>query len=201
MNKGVYIALEGMDGVGKSTVMPYISDYLKSIGRDVVEVREPGSTPLGERIRELLKSDCPMTDKTTLLLMMSAHCELVHDVVLPALKEGKVVLSDRCYISALAYQGKGAGVAYKALGLDTLPDYLYVLKLPLDTAIKRRGNDDRFELKDYDYQLRVWKFYDKLDRSYISRKYEGRVKGIDASKSAPYTAIQIVEHLQSVGLS
>ena len=201
MNRGLYIALEGMDGVGKSTVMPYISDYLKSIGRDVVEVREPGSTPLGERIRGLLKSDCPMDATSELLLMLTARHQLFKDVVLPALAEGKVVLTDRYYMSTIAYQCAGRRLNYalvetmhKNLSLWTYADYVFILQKPFDDAIKAQGGGDRFE-SSLDYQLRVYNFYAHQGYPIFDKKNCGHIFNIDVHPDPNVTARHITNKL------
>ena len=201
MSKGLYIALEGMDGVGKSTVMPYISDYLKSIGRDVVEVREPGSTPLGERIRELLKSDCPMDATSELLLMLTARHQLFKDVVRPALADGKVVLTDRCYISSYAYQCKGgmvnpflADALHRDLCLRPYIDYVFILQKPFDEAIKAQSDADRFEYS-LSYQGRVARFYEDEGRELLDFRSYRKVFTIQVDKNVKKTAKSIISKL------
>lgn len=201
MSKGLYIALEGMDGVGKSTVMPYISDYLKSIGRDVVEVREPGSTPLGERIRELLKSDCPMDATSELLLMLTARHQLFKDVVRPALADGKVVISDRYYMSTIAYQCAGRRLNYalvetmhKNLSLWTYADYVFILQKPFDDAIKAQGGDDRFE-NNLAYQLRVYNFYANQGYPIFDKSCYGAIHKIAVDRDVNKTVEQITSKL------
>ncbi len=104
-----FISIEGVDGAGKSSHIEFIADFLRDHGHDVVRTREPGGTPVGEKIRAILLSDA-MTAHTETLLMFAARNEHVERVILPALKSGKTVLSDRFLDSSRAYQGGGKGV-------------------------------------------------------------------------------------------
>ena len=201
MNKGIYIALEGMDGVGKSTVMPYIEDYIKSKGREVVTVREIGSTPLGERLRDIIKSDCPMDATSELLLMLTARHQLFKDVVRPALADGKVVISDRYYMSTVAYQCAGRRLNYalvetmhKNLSLWTYADYVFILQKPFDDAIKAQGGDDRFE-NSLEDQQRVYQFYANQGYPVFDKKNCGHIFNIDVHPDPNVTASHITDKL------
>ena len=201
MNKGIYIALEGMDGVGKSTVMPYIEDYIKSKGREVVTVREIGSTPLGERLRDIIKSDCPMDATSELLLMLTARHQLFNDVVRPALADGKVVISDRYYMSTVAYQCAGRRLNYalvetmhKNLSLWTYADYVFILQKPFDDAIKAQGGGDRFE-NNPAYQRRVYNFYANQGYPVFDKKNCGHIFNIDVHPDPNVTASHITDKL------
>ena len=203
MNKGIYIALEGMDGVGKSTVMPYIEDYIKSKGREVVTVREIGSTPLGERLRDIIKSDCPMDATSEFLLMLTARYQLFNDVVRPALADGKVVISDRYYMSTVAYQCDGkstdpdpalVATLHDALHLRTWADYVFILQKPFDEAIKAQGGDDRFEINPA-YQRRVYNFYDRLGAPFFDKSCYGVIHKIAVHPDPNVTAWYITNKL------
>tara|TARA_R100000750_G_scaffold60569_1_gene50148 strand:- start:4964 stop:5386 length:423 start_codon:yes stop_codon:yes gene_type:complete len=109
---GKFISIEGIEGAGKSTQLQFIADYIRSHGKQVVVTREPGGTPLGEEIREVLlkPTDQAMAEDTELLLMFAARAEHIQQVILPALKRGDWVVSDRFVDATFAYQGGGRGI-------------------------------------------------------------------------------------------
>ncbi len=118
MTKGLFITLEGSEGAGKSSQIKVISEHLKSLGRQVLCLREPGGTPIAEDIRRILKNprtDDKMADKTELLLMYAARAQLVESVIKPALAKGIDVICDRHDLSTVAYQGGGRGVDLKLI--------------------------------------------------------------------------------------
>jgi dTMP kinase len=115
---GRFITLEGGEAAGKSTQIARLAERLRRQGRSVLELREPGGTPLGEKIRHLLKHDPDgrgMAPETELLLMNASRAELVRQRILPALRSGGVVLCDRFYDSTVAYQGHGRGINLSAV--------------------------------------------------------------------------------------
>ena len=111
MGEGRFIVLEGGDGVGKTTQAALLSSWFTAVGLPHVSTREPGGTPVGEAIRELVlgRSDLDMPSESELLLILAARAAFVRDVVRPALAQGKLVLADRFSLSTLAYQGFGRG--------------------------------------------------------------------------------------------
>jgi dTMP kinase len=155
----MYIAIEGIDGSGKSEIANALNRILTESGRDVQRVWEPGSTPVGEALRAILKSeqgtfDEEITPTTEILLFNASRLQMLHNVVAPALKAGKIVLSDRCYLSTRAYQGYGHGLKKEVSALETLipddlkPDVIIYLDVGLDVAWKRRSireETDRIE--------------------------------------------------------
>ncbi len=110
--RGLFLAFEGVEGSGKTTQVRLLSDHLRARGREVVVAREPGSTPLGERVRETVLADLGLRvpARSELFLMLAARAAFVEQVVLPALDAGRVVIADRFELSTLAYQGKGRGL-------------------------------------------------------------------------------------------
>ena len=116
---GLFITLEGPEGAGKSTNRDYLAECLRASGVDVLLTREPGGTPLAERIRELLltPSEEAMSADTELLLMFAARAQHLDAVILPALNQGKVVLCDRFTDATYAYQGRGRGLSAKRIGI------------------------------------------------------------------------------------
>jgi dTMP kinase len=147
---GLFLTFEGPEGAGKSTQVRLLAESLRSDGFAVCQTREPGGTPVGERIRDLLlgKVAVVMAPETEALLHTAARAQHVRDVIRPALERGVIVLCDRFVDSTLAYQGGGGGVPFDelaniqriALG-DTQPDMRFLLDLPVETGLKRRRED------------------------------------------------------------
>lgn len=169
MNPGRYLAVEGTEGVGKTTLNRLLTDRLTRRGVEVVKVREPGGTPLGEQIRSLLLHGEDMADWTEALLFAAQRSELVTRVIRPALSEGKWVLSDRSFYSSLAYQGHARGLGVSrvwsvnaaALG-GTLPDLVVWLDADHRTALLRQNRPDRIGSEDKSLHRQVWKGYRRL---------------------------------------
>ncbi|MGQ9512852.1 dTMP kinase [Thermodesulfitimonas sp.] len=144
---GFFISFEGIDGAGKSTQVQRLARRLAAEGFVVVTVREPGGTPLGETLREILKDPARTLDpRAEACLYAAARAELVDRVILPALRAGKVVLADRFTDSTLAYQGAGRGLpvellsalnAFVTRGLS--PDRTIIIDLPVAAALARVG--------------------------------------------------------------
>jgi dTMP kinase len=109
---GLFLAFEGVEGAGKSTQVALLAEHLRARGREVVVAREPGSTPLGERVRSLVldHDELGIPGRSELFLMLAARAAFVEQVVRPALARGAVVLADRFELSTLAYQGAGRGL-------------------------------------------------------------------------------------------
>ena len=173
--QGKFIVIEGLEGAGKSTAMQTVVDTLKSLGvNDIVFTREPGGTPLAEKLRHLIKHETeePVTDKAELLMLYAARIQLVENVIKPALAEGKIVLGDRHDMSSQAYQGGGrqfdqtlmANLKNMVLG-DFEPDF--VLYLDIDPAeglarARGRGELDRIEQQGLDFFHRTRQRYLEL---------------------------------------
>jgi len=173
--RGQFITLEGVEGAGKSTQLSYIKSYLRQAGKPLVVTREPGGTPLGEEIRQILLQPRTggMADKTELLLMFASRAEHLAEKILPALENGEWVLCDRFTDATYAYQGGGRGLD-KSLILDLenliqgqhRPDMTIFLDLPVEAGLERarqRGELDRFETEDIVFFERVRQAY--LDRA------------------------------------
>lgn len=156
--RGLFIVLEGGEGVGKSTQAALLSSWMGDQGIDHVLTREPGGTKVGEAIREIVlgRHDLEMPAETELLLILAARAAFVSEVVRPALAAGKVVLADRFSLSTLAYQGFGRGIDLHSIrsGLEICaggvePDLYVVLDVPTEegTERQRRGGmaPDRIE--------------------------------------------------------
>lgn len=172
---GRFIVLEGGDGVGKSTQIALLSGWLGAVGLPHLTTREPGGTPVGEAIRELVlgRPDLAIGAESELFLILAARAAFVRDVVRPALEAGKTVLADRFSLSTLAYQGYGRGLDLERVReADNLargglrPDLYLVLDLPTNESRERqrRGVDDadRIELEGLDFRERVREGYLEL---------------------------------------
>lgn len=186
--RGKFITLEGVDGAGKSTHLEWIARRIEAAGKTVVVTREPGGTPLGEALRELLLAQ-PMHLETETLLMFAARREHLDRVILPALMAGTWVLSDRFTDATFAYQGGGRGLdPGKIEGLENWvhqglqPDLTLMFDLSVEEARRRRlaatAAPDRFEQENLDFFARVRSVY--LARA---ARYPQRIRVIDASRS------------------
>ena len=186
--RGKFVTLEGVDGAGKSTHLEWIAKRLEAAGKKVVVTREPGGTPLGEALRELLLAQS-MHLETETLLMFAARREHLEQVILPALAAGKWVLSDRFTDATFAYQGGGRGLDLSRI--ETLehwvhqglqPDLTLVFDLSVEEAKRRRAAatsaPDRFEQEDLEFFARVRAVY--LDRA---ARYPKRIQLIDAGRT------------------
>ena len=163
----MFITLDGGDGCGKSTQIRLLTEKLQSQGHDVVCCRDPGSTPLGDAVRNILlnRQELHIADMTEVFLFMAARSQLVREVIRPALKAGKIVLSDRFLLSTFVYQCYAGGVPEEVLRAvctaavgETLPDLGIVLDVPYEIAVQRvgdRATPDRMECKGEDYHRRV----------------------------------------------
>ena len=164
---GLFVTFEGIDRSGKTTQARLLGEALGTVA---LGVREPGGTPAGERVRELLKDAAvPLGPEAEALLFAAARAELVERVIRPALEDGRVVISDRFLDSSLAYQGGARG-----LGMDEVeainrfatgglvPDLTFLLELDAETAARRTGERDRFEDEGAALQRAVLEAYERL---------------------------------------
>lgn len=165
-----YIAIEGIDGAGKSTVAEAVVDGLRQIGRRVEMVREPGGTEIGEAIRQIvLHSEEDLAPWTEALLFAAARAQLAHEVVAPLLQEGIWVVTDRSVYSSLAYQGGGRGLGVELVrqvnsaGLgEVWPDLVILLALDAVDGLQRQDDPDRIGGAGLDLQQRVADTYSAL---------------------------------------
>jgi dTMP kinase len=201
MKPGKFITLEGVDGAGKSTHLDYLADKIRSRGVELVITREPGGTPLGEKLRHLLLNEAMQPD-TELLLMYAVRAEHVATLIKPALARGAWVLSDRFHDASYAYQCGGRGIdASRLLALEewTLGDFKPDLTLLFDVApkiaAKRRAKvraADRFEREQE-------MFFTKVREAYLQRaKAEpDRIRVVDSSLDIELIRADLVWILQT----
>ncbi len=174
MEDGKFITIEGIEGVGKSTHMDRLVGHFEASGHKVLTSREPGGTPTGEMIRDVVlgHSEVPIPDIAELLLMFASRSLLVENVIRPALTAGTWVICDRFVDASRAYQGGGRGIpmsqvnelASWVLG-DLRPDLTILLDAPVETAMARtgsRGNPDRLDVERADFYTRVRESYLQL---------------------------------------
>jgi dTMP kinase len=188
--RGLFITMEGGEGVGKSTNLAFLHNYLKNNGVEVVITREPGGTRLGEEIRELLLKVRRegMSAMTELLLIFAARAQHISEIIEPAMAAGKWVLCDRFTDATYAYQCAGRGVEWETVRrLEELvqgklcPDYTLLLDVSVTVGMARareRGNLDRFEQEHLD-------FFERVRASYLeqAKRSSGRYRLIDAGLS------------------
>ena len=202
--KGKFITVEGGEGAGKSTNLDFIHQYLLQAGKKVVMTREPGGTPVGEKIRELLldKQQTSISDNAELLLMFAARAQHLEQVILPALQAGSWVLCDRFTDATYAYQGGGRGIDYARIATienwvqgEIRPDLTVLLDLPIEEGLKRAGDrsePDRFEQEKHDFFHRVRQAY--LD---LAKTNPERYRIVDASTSLVDVQKQISHILET----
>ncbi len=187
---GLFITLEGPEGAGKSTNREYLAERLREQGIEVLLTREPGGTPLAERIRELLlaPSDEQMAADTELLLVFAARAQHLAQVIVPALTRGTVVLCDRFTDATYAYQGGGRGLSTARIAQlesfvqgELRPDLTLVFDLPVEVGLSRaaaRGRLDRFEQEGQN-------FFEAVRQTYLQRAAAApaRYRVLDAAQS------------------
>ncbi|MGB1712381.1 MAG: dTMP kinase [Miltoncostaeaceae bacterium] len=176
---GTFISLEGVDGSGKSTQASMLSEALRRRGHEVIHVREPGGTPLGEDVRDIVLGPDAMSPWAEAFLFAAARAQLVADVIEPAIAAGAWVVADRFIDSSLAYQGaaRGLGItevaAINAHGIGgSMPDLTIILDLPPGAAVDRRagrGSVDRIEGEGEALQESVAEGYREVARMYPDR--------------------------------
>lgn len=187
MSKAKFITFEGVDGAGKSTGLDWFADALRQRGIDLLVTREPGGTPLGEQLREILLNQ-PMHVETEAMLMFAARREHVEKVIRPALQRGTWVISDRFSDASFAYQGGGRGVPLAKLEQleqwvhgDLQPDLTLLFDIPIEVARQRLSNNvslDRFEQEKGE-------FFERVRQAYLARaaKSPQRIAVIHAEKT------------------
>ena len=203
--QGQFITVEGSEGVGKSSNLAFIEDYLRNAGIDIVRTREPGGTPLGESVRELLLDarQTAMCDDMELLLMFAARAQHLAEVIRPALEAGKWVLCDRFTDATYAYQGGGRSVPMERIQKlegwvqgDLRPDHTLLLDMPVADGLQRAGarsEPDRFEQEQH-------AFFERVRETYLTRAKQepARIHVIDASPALDVVQAHIADVLQRI---
>ena len=202
MSKAKFITFEGVDGAGKSTHLAWFADTLRQRGLDVLITREPGGTPLGERLREILLNQ-PMHAETEAMLMFAARLEHIEQVIKPALQRGTWVISDRFSDASFAYQGGGRGVPLEKLEkleswvhADLQPDLTLLFDIPVEVARQRLSNNatlDRFEQEQSS-------FFEKVRQAYLDRRAKTplRFALIDASQTPEQVKVDLMKVVASI---
>jgi len=207
MNMAKFITFEGVDGAGKSTHLNWFADSLRARGIDLLVTREPGGTPLGEKLREILLHE-PMHAETEALLMFAARREHIEKVIIPALDKGTWVISDRFTDASFAYQGGGRGLSVQKLEQLELwvqgtfqPDLTLLFDIPVEVARERLTKNvaqtnialDKFEQEKSD-------FFEKVRNAYLARalKNPARFAVIHAEKSPEEVKANLQKIISSI---
>ena len=205
--KGLFITFEGIDGGGKTTQLALAAKWLREQGYEVVESREPGGTPLAERVRELvLDPSLPLTTTTQTLLYLAARSEHVDKLLRPSVEAGKIVLCDRFSDSTLVYQGLSQGKSLAELALlrnlcsfasaGMAPDLTLVFDGRPEVLVRRRaarGVSDRYELQGLDFQQALRKGFFAL-----AEAEPERLKLIDAEGSQEQVAASVQQAISAL---
>jgi dTMP kinase len=194
---GLFVTFEGIDRSGKTTQARLLCEAL---GAAALGVREPGGTPAGERVRDLLKdATVPLGPEAEALLFAAARAELVERVIRPALEDGRVVVSDRFLDSSLAYQGGARG-----LGIDEVeainrfatgglvPDLTFLLELDAEAAARRAGERDRFEDEGAALQHAVLEAYER-----VVAADPARWRRVDATRSPEQVHADVLAEVEA----
>ncbi len=193
--RGLFITIEGIEGVGKSTNIAFIEDYLRRSGKALLVTREPGGTEIAEQIRNLLLSHQQesLCEESELLLVFAARAQHLNQRILPALQRGEWVLCDRFTDATFAYQGEGRGLSVEMIArLESMiqgalrPDLTLILDVPVEmglSRVRKRGQLDRFEQEKS-------AFFERVRQGYlaIAAKEPERCAVVDASQ--PLEAVQ-----------
>ena len=187
----MFITLEGPEGSGKSSQLPLLAEFLRARGHDVICTREPGGTKIGDQIREVLvrMDNVELHPRTEILLFLSARAQLVEELVLPSLADGKIVICDRYGDSTLAYQGYGHGLDLEKLRMmlqfatnGLKPDLTILLDVDVMVGLKRKKAKDEWNRLDA-YEI---SFHERVREGYhqLAAQDPKRWCIVDASQSA-----------------
>jgi len=204
VSRGKFITIEGTEGVGKTTNIAFIRQWLEDQNITYVSTREPGGTPFAESIRELLlvNRDEVVDENSELLLMFAARAQHIAKIIEPALARGEWVLCDRFTDATYAYQGGGRGIdTTKIAQLENLvqgdlrPDLTLILDIPVEEGLARasaRSEPDRFEREQVE-------FFENVRSMYLSRAAEAphRYRIVDASQALTKVTASVAEALDS----
>jgi len=194
----MFITLEGPEGSGKSSQLPLLAEFLRAQGRDVICTREPGGTKIGDQIREVLvrMDNVELHPRTEILLFLSARAQLVEELILPSLADGKIVICDRYGDSTLAYQGYGHGLDLEKLRMmlefatnGLKPDLTILLDVDVLVGLKRKKVKDEWNRLDA-YEI---SFHERVREGYhhLTAQDPKRWRIVDASQSPELVQEQI----------
>ncbi len=202
---GLFIALEGPDGSGKSTITKLLEDYFEDKGISHIITREPGGTDIGEDIRNLIldNKNTEMSPETEALLYAASRGQHVHEKIRPGLEEGKVVLCDRFVLSSLAYQGVGRGLGIKEVKAindfaikDIYPDLILFFHIDPEVTLNRKTKKlggDRLEKEGNDFHNKVYEGYMEL-----IKMYPKNIKIIDATRPISEVLEQSIKEIEKI---
>ena len=205
--RGRLITFEGCEGVGKSTQVRMLKNYLERTHQEAIFLREPGGTPISESIREIILSvkNMEMSDDCELLLYNASRAQLINEVIKPALESGKLVICDRFIDSTLAYQGyaRGLGVDFIAslndfVCKDCMPDVTIYLDLHPKDAFRRKGGadkNDRLEQQTFDFHVKVYEGY-----RLATKMYKDRIVSVKPTGTKTETHEEILSILRDRGI-
>lgn len=198
----MFISFEGIDFCGKSTQIKKLEEYFISANKKVSVIREPGGTPISEKIRDILldKHNAKMVMETEILLFSASRSQLVREIIRPFLNDGYVVISDRFHDSSTAYQGYGRGLSvddikniHKIAVGETLPDLTFLIDIPVEIAHQRKaakkGQLDRIEISDVNFYNRVRDGYLKIAQD------EKRFRIIDGNRDIELIHKDIIKEI------
>jgi dTMP kinase len=202
--KGIFITLEGIEGVGKTTQLDYVAEFFRQAGRNVTVTREPGGTSVGESIRSILleSKNLDICTETELLMMFAARAQHLQQIIRPALQRNDVVICDRFTDASFAYQGAGRGIEKKKIEQlqewvqgELRPEITFLLDAPVEIGLERAGKrskPDRFESESM-------KFFNAVREEYlmIAKDEPGRVFVINATLSCENVQEQILTVLKN----
>jgi len=200
MEQGLFITMEGPDGSGKSTQIAYLKEYFDMRGIDTIFTREPGGTPIGEKIRDIIldKANGEMCDMAEALLYAASRSQHVHQLIKPALSEGKIVICDRFIDSSIAYQGYGRQLGDAVRVINELaiegcmPDITFLMELSPEIGKSRIKLEyqDRLELEKLEFHNRVFDGYQE-----IAQIYPERFVCVDAGRPKEVVRDEIYHHI------
>lgn len=205
--KGKFITFEGCEGVGKSKQLSMLKSELDELGIDYVLTREPGGTLISEKIRNIIldKENADMTDECEALLYAAARNQHINGLILPSLRQGKLVICDRYIDSSFAYQSVARGLGFEYIEKindvaikSCMPDLTLFLDLAPDEAFKRKGgvdDSDRMELSGMDFHNNVYSGYVET-----AKRYPERIKRIDCGGTKEQTHQKIMDALKEKGI-
>lgn len=209
MLKGLFITFEGPEGAGKSTQIQKLAEYLESKGKSVITTREPGGTPVSEKLAEIVKYFCgadAVCDESELLIFTASRAQLVKKFIKPELLNGKTVLCDRFFDSTTAYQGYARGFDLSFLAslhefaTDGLkPDLTFLIDIDLNEGFKRIQNRTKTQGKDDRIELEAREFHEKVRNGYleIAQNNTDRFRVINGSGTIDDIHGEIVKEIDS----